>query len=231
MRKIIALCSILCSTSILAVDANFSKSFVVPEGSGVNTIRIGGIEAEGSPYSVDFKLQPDLTLAINNAAVQNSVREQLEQKLRNTQWQGVYNIFEFNHPTTLNLVVVQNGYVGGEIVHAQTNENTGGFLKARLTGDIITQFKIDGIFVDEDRISTKRFNQLTNNTPNRQLIRIKRMRAFDFLTSGSSGWSTNREYRMVLENGVLSGTVGIPNDIYGSNDGTKSNGTITLRQQ
>jgi hypothetical protein len=232
MRKIIALCSVLCSTSALAVDADFSKSFVVPESSGVNTITIGGIEAVGDSYSVDFKLREDLTLFITDASIQNSISEILEQKLRNTTWQGTYTISDNSYTTNLNLVVVQNGYVGGEITHSQINGDKRGFLNARLTGDIITQFEINGSFVDEDRVNTEDFNQLTEDTPNRQLIRIKRMRAFDFVTSsGSSGWSTNREYRLILDNGALSGSVGIPNEIYGTSDGTSENGTINLVQQ
>ena len=233
MRKIIALCSVLCSTSVLAVDADFSKSFVIPEKSGINTVTLGGIEAVGNSYSVDFNLREDLTLSITDAVIQDSLGEILEQNLRNTTWQGTYVINDDNFTTTLNLVVVQNGYVGGEITHSESIEEGDQFLHARVTGDIVTQFEINGSFVDEDRISQETLEKLSEGTANRQLIRIKRMRALEFRTDNEDGgsWSTNREYRLVLENGILSGTVGIPNDTIGTSDGTTKNGLITLIQQ
>lgn len=87
--------------------------------------------------------------------------------------------------------------------------------------------------MDEDRIDSDAFDAVTDETPNRQLIRIKRMRALAFRDNNASfaGWSTNREYRLVLENGILSGTVGIPTDYYGSSNGATQIGSITLVQQ
>ena len=230
MRKIFVLCSALCSPVVLAVDADFSKSFIIPESSGINNVTIGGIDAVGRSYKVDFNLREDLTLSITGSEIQDSRSDILEQSLRNTTWEGNYAINDSNFTTTLNLVVVQNGYVGGEIIHSESVQEGNQFLHARLTGDIVTQFEINNSFVDEDRIDTDILNSLPENTPNRQLIRIKRMRTLEF-RNGNSSWSTNREYRLVLENGVLSGTVGIPNDTVGSNDGTSSNGTISLIQQ
>ena len=82
MHKIMVLCSILCSTTALAIDADFSKSFVVPEKSKINKITLlkqmgvssslwmilliqnGGIDAAGESYSVDFILQEDLSLTM-----------------------------------------------------------------------------------------------------------------------------------------------------------------------
>ena len=232
MRKIFVLCSALCSPTVLAVDADFSKSFVISETSGINNISIGGIDAVGSSYSVDFNLRENLTLSITDAVIQNSASEVLEQSLRNTTWQGTYVINADNYRTTLNLEVVQNGYVGGEIVHSESVQEGNALLHVRVTGDIVTQFEIGGSFVDEDRIDVDTLNSLSENTPNRQLIRVKRMRTLKFRTDPDDGsWQTNREYRLVLENGVLSGTVGIPNDRIGSNDDISSNGTISLTQQ
>ena len=234
MRITITTCLLLYSVTCLAIDADFSKSYIIPEKSGTNIISIGGIDAFGNSYLVDFTLQDDLTLAIENAITQESVLEQLEQSLRNTIWTGNYLIGSDDFITNLNLVVVQNGYVGGEITHTHINGKQAGFLNARLTGDIINQFEIDDIFIDEDRIPPEDLEKITEETPNRQLIRIKRMRALEFLTppsAGVQGWSTNREYRLILDNGALTGSVGVPNDVYGSVDGTSENGSIHLEQQ
>lgn len=233
MLKIITLCITLCSTTVFAIDANFSKSFVVPESSGINKITIGGIDALGNSYSVDFNLREDLTLSITDAVIQDSISEKLEQSLRNTSWQGTYAIDDNNYTTTLNLVVVQNGYVGGEVIHSESIEEGNKFLHVRVTGDIVTQFEINGSFADEDRIDTDTLGSITENTPNRQLIRIKRMRVLEFRKDqdNESSWNANREYRLILEDGILSGTVGVPNDTIGSNDGTTGNGAISLIQQ
>ncbi len=230
MRKIIAICCALYITSVLAIDADFSKSFVVPESSGVNTVTIGGIDAVDNSYSVNFGLRKDdLTLFIKYYSIQNSLGEKLEQKLRNTTWQGTYAINGINYTTTLNLVVVQDGYVGGEIIHYDEEGNS--FLHVRVTGDIVTQFKINGVFVDEDRITQETLENLLEDTPNRQLIRIKRMRSLEFRKDTNLEWSANREYRLVLENETLSGTVGIPNEFIGTDDGVYDIGTIELIRQ
>jgi hypothetical protein len=231
MRKIMVLCSILCSTTVLAIDADFSKSFVVPEKSTINKITLGGIDAVGKSYSVDFSLQEDLSLIITDAVIQDSLSEKLEQSLRNTTWKGKYAINDDNFTTTLNLFVVQNGYVGGEIIHSESIEEGDQYIHTRVTGDIVTQFEIDGSFVDEDRITPEILENLTENTPHRQLIRIKRMRTLEFRNEndGSGGvWSSNREYRLILENGLLSGKVGIPNETVGVDEATENDGTISL---
>lgn len=213
-------------------DSNFSKAFIIPEKSGVNNVTIGGISAKGDSYSVDFNFGENLTLSITNANLEDSISEILEQKLRNTTWQGTYAVNNDNFTTNLNLVVVQNGYVGGEIIHSEPVEEGNGFLHARVTGDIVTQFEINGSFVDEDRIGIDTLDFLPENTQTRQLIRVKRMRALEFRNDNDgSNWNTNREYRLILENGTLSGIVGIPNTTIGSSDNTSGNGIITLTQQ
>lgn len=230
-KKIILTFLLLWSAAIQAIDVDFSKSFVVPETSGNNRLTIGGIDAIGSTYKVDFNLREDLTLAIIGAQEQLSVTEQLEQKLRNTAWKGTYVINNITFQTELKLIVVQDGYVGGEITHTSTSD---GHLISRVTGDIVTQFKIGNDFIDEDRIDPEVLANLSPDTENRQLIRIKRMRALEFSVSGTNallGWSANREYRLILEDNVLSGIVGIPNDLYGKNDATTDNGSVSLVKQ
>ncbi len=232
MRKIIMFCSVLFSSSTFAVDADFSKSFVVLEKSTINKVTLGGIDAVGNSYSVDFKLQEDLSLTITDAVVQNSLNEELEQTLRNTTWKGIYDVNNDSLTTTLTLKVVQDGYVGGEVIHSESTEEGGGYIHTRVTGDIITQFEIDGTFLDEDRIEQEVLNNITEETSKRQLIRIKRMRALEFKNDADgSKWGASREYRLVLDNGVLSGTVGTPADVYGTGDETTEKGTLTLLQQ
>ena len=58
------------------------------------------------------------------------------------------------------------------------------------------------------------------------------MRTLEFRndTDGSS-WDSNREYRLILENGELSGVVGVPPSTIGTSDGTEDEGEILLVQQ
>jgi len=220
------------ATAVVAADADvdFSKAYVIPEQSTINKLTIGGVKPLWTDlfYSVDFTLKPDYSLSIVGVLNQFSLAEQLEQALRNSKWQGTYLVYGRTYTTTLDLRVVQDGYIGGEVSHINQN-GTSGFLTARLTGDILTQYAINGQFVDQDRIAPDVLKTLPLNTTTRQLVRIKRMRALTFQNNAdSSGWSTNREYRMTLQNGKLTGVVGIPAAIYGVDDGTTDNGTIEL---
>jgi len=227
MKKLtLTIAFILSSSAYAGADIDFSKAYVVPEKSGVDQVTLGGVKPLSSDlfYSVDFALHPDYSMGLVGALNQSSLQEQLEQNLRNTVWRGSYVIGEDNFVTTLQLVVVQDGYMGGEIIHTKSEEAGEDYLHARVTGDILTQYQINDTFVDEDRISAEILADLPPTTPTRQLVRIKRVRALTF----TSGWSTNREYRMTLEDNMLTGIVGIPNDIYGSGDGTSENGSITL---
>lgn len=219
---------------VYATGANidFSKAYVDTNKSSVDEVTISGIKPlwTESFFSVDFALTPEYSLIPLGVLNQSSFQEQLEQALRNTKWVGEYLVNDKNYSTTLKIAVVQDGYVGGEIVHSELNVENGEYLHVRVTGDILSQFKMNGSFIDEDRISVETLENLPLDTPTRQLIRVKRVRALKFI-DGDSSWNTNREYRMVLENGELSGTVGIPDKVYGSNDETSENGSIFLKLQ
>ncbi len=219
----------LSSYAYAGADVDFSKAYIVPEKSSVDKVTIGGVKPLWSDlfYSVDFTLNPEYSLNILGVLNQSSLQEQLEQNLRNTTWVGQYLIYDNNYSTTLKLVVVQDGYIGGEITHSEPEKEGGKYLHARVTGDILSQYQIGDSFVDEDRLTPETLNNLPPDTITRQLVRIKRVRALEF----DDSWSTNREYRMILENGMLSGTVGVPNDIYGSGDETTEKGNILLSQQ
>jgi hypothetical protein len=200
----------------------------VPDASGLNALTIGGITTlwDNATYVVNFGLSPDYNLIIQGGLAQTSPSEVLEQQLRNSTWQGTYDIGYNHFSTTLTLVVVQNGYVGGEIIHSEPQR--GGYLHCRVTGDIVTQYQVDDTFMDEDRLSPEELANLSLDTPNRQLIRIKRVRALEFNDNAGDGWNANREYRVILQDNMLVGSVGIPNDGYGQGDATSSNGNLSL---
>ena len=209
---------------------DFSKAYVVPGESQVDKVTLGGILSleDNKFYTTDFTLRDAQNLNILEMRAESSAEDTLEQSLRNTVWKGTYDIYDKSYATTLNLIVVQDGYAGGEVTHEGQADNPV-FLHARVTGDILNQYQIDGVFTDEDRITSDMLAELPADTPTRQLLRIKRVRAFEFVNAAdSTGWSTNREYRMILEDDKLTGIVGVPADRYGSSDGTSDNGDINL---
>lgn len=185
----------LSQVAYAGADVDFSKAYIIAEKSGVDKVTLGGIKPLWSDlfFSVDFALNPQYNLELKGAFNQSSLQEQLEQSLRNTKWQGTYKIGGSNYTTTLNITVVQDGYVGGEINHQDTQSTQ--TLVSRVAGDIINQFQINGNFFDQDRIAPDVFAKLPASTPTKQLIRVKRMRTLSF-NNRDGGWSNNREYRM-----------------------------------
>ncbi len=124
MRKLLFSIGIALSSFVYAgADVDFSKAYVIPEKSGVDTVTIGGVKPLWSElfYSVDFTLNPEYSLNMLGVLNQSSVQEQLEQRLRNTTWVGQYLVNNDNFSTTLKLIVVQDGYVGGEIIHSEAD--------------------------------------------------------------------------------------------------------------
>ncbi|WP_069470893.1 hypothetical protein [Candidatus Marithrix sp. Canyon 246] len=237
MKKLLCAAGLLITSNAYTdenANIDFSKAYVIPYESGVNTLSLGGVTTlwDNLFYDVQFKLLDNYNLAIVGALKKASPKEQLEQKLRNTIWKGKYLINDQVHLTALQLNIVQNGYVGGRILHSDAAKASeyDHYLEAVVTGDILSQYKIDGKFVDIDYISQEVLDKLPSNTATRYLIRIKRVRALGFKNDANDNgsWSTNREYRMILEGDQLKGVVGIPNDVYGSSDGTSENGEITL---
>jgi len=217
-----------------AAEANvdFSRAYVMVEQSGLDYVRIGGVKPNwfDAFFSVDFNLQPDYNMTISGVMQELTKREQLEQKLRNTKWIGTYKIGSGNYATTLSFMAVQNGYIGGEVIHGSTATDEG-YLHARVAGDIINQYQVNGAFFDEDSLTAAQIAALPITTTGRHIIRVKRMRGLEYRNGTTMGsWSTNREYRMVLENGILSGTVAIPAGNYGEAEDTSEYGTVTLQE-
>ncbi|MEN9843327.1 MAG: hypothetical protein RLZZ612_1156 [Pseudomonadota bacterium] len=231
--KILVTGLVVCGMSLSASaqqTINFGSAFVVPEQSGANKVRLGGIAVNGfnSIFSVDWTIQPDYSLKLTNGDALNTVQSLLEQSLRNTKWIGTYSVNGYQYSTTLDISAVQNGYVGAEISHS--GGVNGSSLIARLGGEIIKQYLINGVRYDEDFMSSAQLSSVGNASPVGYLVRIKRTRALTYIDS-TSGWSTNREYRLTLNENQLSGTVVIPADVFGTSTDNSSLGTITLSKQ
>lgn len=212
---------------------DFSKAYVITEGSTVDHVRLGGLKPTwmNDFFYVDFLLLPDFSMSVSGVMQEVSPREQLEQRLRNTTWSGTYEVHDKEYPTQLSLMAVQNGYIGGEIIHSPDTNGQGGYLNVRVAGDIILQYFIGGKYTDEDALSNKVIESLPQNTSVRYIIRLKRMRVLEFINGdNNSTWSSNREYRLFLENGVLSGTVAVPAERYGDSEDTSEYGSVSLTQ-
>lgn len=168
---------------------------------------------------------------INN----NNVRK-IEQNLVNTVWTGKYSVYSSVYATQLIIKSLASGYIGGEIVHKEISPGNTGLLRTKIAGDIITQYLVDskgnGSFqwVDQDWTTPEQLAKLPIKDI-RQLIRLKRFRGMEY-DNGSDGqdWSSNREYRLLLQGNQLTGTVGVPADVYGKADDTSQNGELVLQK-
>lgn len=187
-----------------------------------------------------------LTLSLACAAAQgqalfcndfeDSGLSELERELRDTRWTGTYEIFDNVHDTVFVVESVASGYIGGTMTHQEISPGDAGFLEVKVAGDVIPQLLVDidgdgsPEWLDEDQIDPTVRPTLTV-LDSRQLIRLKRFRGLDFRpTSNGNQWSQNREYRLMLEDGLLSGAVGVPPDTYGEGSGTTENGVLMLSQ-
>ena len=220
INKSTLLVAVLAMASVFSVQAqqevNFASSFVVPEKSGLGKVRIGGIAVAGSPaiYAVDFALKPDYSLGIADGVLLTSTQDSLEQALRNTTWTGTYVVLGLTYTTKLTINAVQAGYVGAEITH--TGANADGSLTARLGGELIKRYTINGITYDEDAMSASQIASVVGKNPDGYIVRIKRTRAISYSNgTATGGWSSNREYRLTLDGTKLSGAVAVPGAVFG----------------
>ena len=86
-------------------------------------------------------------------------------------------------------------------------------------------------WVDQDWTTPEQLAKLPIKDT-RQLIRLKRFRGMEYDNSSDDRhWSSNREYRLLLQGNQLTGSVGIPADAYGSGDNTRSNGDLVLQKK
>ena len=229
------------------------------------TLQIGGVEttvkSEGEVTVFNWKLflrSPDnTTYYVYEVKPQNYFDpELLQQRLRGTTWTGDYKTSKNLYSTRLDLISVQNGFVGAEITHTTSDDPPSSFLHARVAGDITTQYQIeegdDGklvwVSVSEYEKRVAKINEANkgkeddNVTPApeileaRHKIRLKRTRDIgDNTKHASSRWGSHNEYRFILEEdketgeyNKITGNVGTPPESYGSSDVLTGNGKIEL---
>jgi hypothetical protein len=168
----------------------------------------------------------------NKIAVSNSLKV-WEDSLRGSTWVGNYKIESRNHSTTLEIKSVESGFIGGIVTHKNVD---GAYLQVKVAGDIIPQCLIDidndgkAEWIDKDQLTSERVKQLVAKEE-RLLIRLKRFRALEVRSANNIyQWHQNREYRLRLIDGQLSGSVGIPPKNYGDGPGTTEQGVMTLRK-
>lgn len=167
----------------------------------------------------------------------NKERAIIEKELLNTTWTGTYKVYSDVHDTTLTIKNINSGYIGAEIIHKEISPGNQGFLRVKVAGDILTQYLIDlnkkgsFVWIDEDGITPEELAKASIKSK-RQLIRLKRFRGLDYKNvSKLRGWNSNREYRLILQNNELRGSVGIPLERYGKSDVTRDDGTFVLQKK
>ncbi|WP_208346743.1 hypothetical protein, partial [Aetokthonos hydrillicola] len=154
----------------------------------------------------------------------NGNARDIEKALVNTVWVGKYRVYSVVHTTQLIIKSVATGYIGGEMVHKEISPGNEGLLRVKVAGDIITQYLVDlkgdGSFqwVDQDWTTPEQLAKISIKET-RQLIRLKRFRGMEYKTaSNGAPWSSNREYRLLLQGNQLTGTVAVPAPSYGSSE-------------
>lgn len=224
--------------AVLADEVDFSKAYVMPNPSSSKELKIGGIIVHSGPDTLmnwvllNFDAEKRI-FNVKNSELQGSDAELLEQRLRGTTWSGTYQSLSNVYLTELQFKMVQNGFVGGEIIHKTADPEASNFLRTDVIGNIVTQYFVDLkgngelVWVNQD--------ELKYQTPApppayvRHLIRLKRAQGREYRhTTGS--WGTQTEYRMTLENNLLLGSVGTPPDRYSSHDDLTNSGTLSLEE-
>jgi len=223
----------LFSIGVSATEVDFSKAYVIPQKEAVNEIQIGGITVSGDGYSIINSIllgfnPDDASFHLLSAGQQISDAELFAQRLRGTTWTGTYNAPQNQYVTELYFQSVQDGFVGGEMVHKTADAEPATFLRAKVVGDIITQYLVterdESIWKNAEDVNEEQFATITAT---RLLMRMKRIRALEMHHAGS-GWGTNNEYRLTLEDNRLTGSVGTPDDKFSNNDAMTGNGIIEL---
>ncbi|OQW94258.1 MAG: hypothetical protein BWK79_06835 [Beggiatoa sp. IS2] len=243
---LVSLVPLLANAASPEASVDFSKAYIVPNTPAPTEIRIGGVETHNGKDTLVHSIvlgfnSPDTSFKILAATPQTSSAELLEQQLRGTIWKGDYRTNTNLYRTELQLLTVENSFVGGQVTHTTADPESPVFLRAEVAGNIVTQYLIDAVgtgeltWVDSDQIDYKKLPANTIIPPDdaariRQLLRLKRTRALEFKNS-TIGWGSNSEYRLVLVNTELTGSVGTPPDRYTGSDVMTGNGEIVLKQE
>lgn len=221
-------------------EVDFSKAYVISDTKSPDQIRIGGVEThtdeESLIHAIALKFDSNrVSFRLLKATPQDSDAELLEQFLKQTTWVGDYKTSNNIYRTTLTIETIQNGFIAGEIQHETRDPETPDILRAQIVGDIVTQYLIDDKWTDTDKVDLEKLPSDVVIPPDdidhiRHLMRLRRMRALEF-EHHSSQWGTLHEYRMVLVEDDLTGSVGIPPDRYGTKDALKNVGEIELKRE
>ena len=272
MKSVIILIHLILflNTLALASEVDFSKTYISSESSSLRegdrtespVLRLSGLKTIDrqnddiilSNWRLILGFNPDNgTFHVQEAQLQNHFEpELLQQRLRGTTWKGEYKTAKNLYTSELQFKSVQNGFIGGEVIHSTQDEpEPSSFLHATVTGDITTQYLIDEKGEAElDWVNVEQYQEIVikiheanegkeaeDRTPippildTRQLIRLKRTRSIDNIskpTHASSRWGSHNEYRLTLENDKLIGNVGLPPDSFGTKDVLTGNGLIEL---
>jgi len=217
---------------------------------GVKTLEILGDEVTQLNWtlSLDFNSNED-SFHLSTLPESNDFDpELLQQQLRDSVWTGEYKTVKNHYSTELRIQSVQQGFIGGEIIHTTAEEpEPSSFLHTKVVGDITTQYLIEEdeeepIWIDVDQYD-ERVTQINKEneekeeddiapTPTildtRHLIRLKRTRRIGDPKHATSSWGAHNEYRLTLENNNITGGAGIPPDSFGVKDELRGNGQIEL---
>jgi len=222
---------------------------------GVQTTQTRGTEVTIFNWILSLAFNPtSTTFHVIEVVAQNHFDpELLQQHLRGSVWKGEYKTSKNLYLTEFEIKSVQNGFIAGEMTHttgekSEEDSTPSSHLKAKMAGDIVTQYLIDEnnddnlVWVSVARYQEivaeiaeknqgKEGDDITSNPEildTRHLIRLKRMRPIGDFKHASSRWGSHHEYRLTLEQDKLTGNVGNPPDSFGSQDVLVGNGQITL---
>ncbi len=209
-------------------------------------LRLGGVISYSSDLSLvnwiqlNFVSTPlaHFNVITNSGGLQTSEQELFGQRMRDTHWTGTYISGKENvYLTELQLEIIQDDFVGGEIIHKLADETA--FLRAKVTGYLVTQYCV----LDNKGncalgwIDLEEGKSLPNNVISRQSIQLKRTRAIE-QKNLLAKWGSHTEYRLALEKNVLTGkeeligNVGTTSESYGNNNTTNFsvNGVLRLEE-
>jgi hypothetical protein len=206
-------------------------------------LRLGGVVSYNRDLSLVNWIQLNFVstplahfeVITNSGGLQTSERELFGQRMRDTSWTGTYISGRENvYVTELQLEIIQDDFVGGEIIHKLADETA--FLRAKVTGYLITQYCV----LDDKGncalgwIDLEEGKSLPNNVISRQSIQLKRTRAIE-QKNLLAKWGSHTEYRLALEKNVLTGkeeligNVGTTSD-NSSNSTFSANGVLRLEE-
>ncbi|NJO15615.1 MAG: hypothetical protein HC877_07670 [Thioploca sp.] len=207
-------------------------------------LRLGGVISYSNDLSLVNWIQLNFVptplahfdVITNSGGLQTSGRELFEQRMRDTHWTGTYISGRENvYLTELQFEIIQDNFIGGEIIHKLADETA--FLRAKVTGYLVTQYCVldDKGNCTLGWIDLEEGKSLPNNVISRQSVQLKRTRAIE-QKNLLAKWGSHTEYRLALEKNVLTeqeeliGNVGTTSESYGSNNTFSVNGVLRLEE-